>query len=62
MPRMISLKKASSETGLSYYCLRNLCLQNKVAHITSGTKYYINADRLEEYLDNSIDTESVKKE
>lgn len=52
MSRMLSLKQAAAETGLSYYCLRNLCLENKVAHITSGTKYLINADRLEEYLNN----------
>ena len=52
MSRMLSLKQAASQTGLSYYCLRNLCLENKVAHITSGTKYLINADRLEDYLNS----------
>ena len=51
MPKMLSLKQASTETGLSYYCLRNLCLNGEIAHIRSGNKYMINADRLEEYLD-----------
>lgn len=52
MVKMISLKQAAIETGLSYYCLRNLCLDGKVAHITSGNKYLINADRLDDYLNN----------
>lgn len=61
MSRMLSLKQASAETGLSYYCLRNLCLENKVAHITSGTKYLINADRLEEYLNGMGNDEQEVK-
>ncbi len=50
MPRMMTLKQAAEQTGLSYHCLRNLCLSGKVSHIRSGNKYMINADRLEEYL------------
>lgn len=61
LSRMLSLKQASAETGLSYYCLRNLCLENKVAHITSGTKYLINADRLEEYLNGMGNDEQEVK-
>ena len=60
MSRMLSLKQASSETGLSYYCLRNLCLENKVAHITSGTKYLINADRLADYLNSTGQEKKVE--
>ena len=61
MSRMLSLKQASAETGLSYYCLRNLCLENKFAHITSCTKYLINADRLEEYLNGMGNDEQEVK-
>lgn len=52
LPRMISLKEAASETGLSYYCLRNLCLANKIVHIISGNKFLVNADKLAAYLNN----------
>ena len=50
MARMISLKQASTETGLSYDCLRKMCLANKLVYIRIGKKIMLNADRLEEYL------------
>ncbi len=50
MTRMISLKQAAAETGLSYDCLRKLCLSNKVVHIRVGTKFMLNAEKLELYL------------
>ena len=53
MPRMIGLKQASQETGLSYNCLRQLCLKGEVAHVRAGVKYLINSEKLTEYLNNS---------
>ena len=50
MARMISLKQASMETGLSYDFLRKMCLANKLVYIRAGKKIMLNADRLEEYL------------
>lgn len=50
MARMISLKQASTETGLSYDFLRKMCLANKLVYIRAGKKIMLNADRLEEYL------------
>lgn len=50
MARMISLKQASEETGLSYDCLRNMCLANKLVHIRVGRKIMLNAGKLEEFL------------
>lgn len=50
MPRMISLKEAVKESGLSYHCLRNLCLTGEVVHIRSGNKILINAEKLAKYL------------
>lgn len=50
MPRMITIKEAVLETGLSYDYLRNLCLENKIVYVKSGSKYFINADKLAEYL------------
>ena len=51
MKRMRTIKAASSETGLPYYVIRNLCLQKKIAYIKSGNKYYVNMDSLEGYLE-----------
>lgn len=53
LPHYISIKQASDKTGLSYYYLRQLVLDNKVEHINSGVKYLINEDALSEYLLNS---------
>ena len=47
---MWTLKQASAETGLSYYFLRNLCLQKKIKFVRSGTKYFINKASLLEYI------------
>lgn len=52
VPVMWKLQEAADKTGLSYYYLRNLCLQGKIIHVKSGNKYLINADKLIEYLNN----------
>lgn len=49
-PRMLPIKKVMELTGLSYSCLRNLCLQDKIVHIRVGKKYLINYDRFIDYL------------
>lgn len=50
IPRMISLKEAVAETGLSYCFLRGLCLGGAVYCVRSGNKWLINADSLAAYL------------
>ena len=50
LPRMKTLKEVAELTGLSYTCLRNLCLQNQIVYIRAGTKYLINYDRFIDYL------------
>lgn len=52
LPRMVTLREAAKMTGLSYDCLRKLCLRNEIAHIRIGTKYMINLDKLSDYLNN----------
>lgn len=39
------------KTGLSYECLRQLCINGEIVHMRSGVKYLINLKKLEEYLD-----------
>ncbi len=52
VPVMIPLREASSRTGLSYDCLRKLCLTGKIVFIRSGSKYLVNFGKLCEYLNN----------
>ena len=48
---MKSIKDASIETGLTYHCIRTLCLENKIKFIKSGTKYYVNMPSLFAYCE-----------
>ena len=55
-PRMMTIKAAATETGLSQYFVRQLCLQKKIIHVRTGAKYLVNVDRLIDYL-NAGDTQ-----
>ena len=48
---MIPLKEASELTGLSYSCIRKLCLSNEIRFIRSGSKYYVNTASLMQYCE-----------
>ena len=50
VPRMVKIKTAAAESGLSYDAIRKLCLQKKIPFIRSGAKYLINMDRFIDYL------------
>lgn len=52
MPKMLPIKKVSEVTGVSYECIRRLCIQKKIVFIKSGNKYLINMDKFAEYLDS----------
>ena len=52
MPRMLPIKQAAEETGLSYNFIRQLCIQKKIVFVRSGNKYFINMQKFAEYLDN----------
>lgn len=54
IPTMLTLKEAAQKTGLSYDCLRKLCLQNKIVYIRAGCKFLINQEKLVEYLNGGI--------
>lgn len=61
MIRMVKLREASEETGLSYYYLRKACLEGKIAHIRAGNKFMINMDWLENNI-NEIGKVSDEEE
>lgn len=51
LPRVLSLKEAAAQTGLSYGFLRSLCTSGKVICFRVGrAKWVMNADSLAAFL------------
>lgn len=50
IPEMITINEASKRTGLSYDCLRKMCIAKQIVFIRSGTKYLINFSKLCDFL------------
>lgn len=53
MPPTAPLRKTAEATGLSYYWLRKMCLEKKVASVRCSGKIYINLDSLAELLNGN---------
>lgn len=52
MPKMLTLRAAAKETGLSYGCLRRWILSGHFTfYVKTGNRYLINLDRLNDFLD-----------
>ena len=51
VPVVMPIKEAASVTGLSYSSIRQLCLNNRIRYIKSGTKYYVNMASLLRYCE-----------
>ena len=50
LPTMIKLQEAADLTGLPYYRIWKLCRENKVVNIRAGKRFYINKEKLMNYL------------
>lgn len=50
VPRMISLRKAAGETGLTYLLIKDLCDTGRIAYLKSGRKYLVNYQSLLAFL------------
>lgn len=51
MPKMMTLRDAAKETGLTYSCLRRWILSGKFTYyVKAGNKFLVNMDRLAEFL------------
>ena len=50
IPIMLSIQEASDASGLSYECIRQLCISGQIVHIRSGRKYLINQDKFISFL------------
>ncbi len=58
--QMVTLKEASSRTGISYDRLRKMCINRQIVYIKAGSKFLINWDKLVDYL-NVGDKEGGKR-
>lgn len=53
MPRMVTIRAAAEETGLTYSCLRRWILSGQFTYyVKAGSRYLVNMDRLAEFLDS----------
>ena len=50
---MKTIKEISRLSGLSYYYIRNLCLNNQIVYVRAGNKFLINYDRFAEFLNGT---------
>lgn len=60
IPRMRTIQQLSEETGISYYAIRKMCLEEKIKFIKTGRKYLINYEKFIDYLNG--ESEEMKKE
>ncbi len=50
IPEMIPIREAAERTGLSYNCLRNMCIRDEIAYYRTGKKFLINFPYLCRFL------------
>lgn len=51
MPRMLTIREAAKETGLTYNCLRRWILSGEFTfYVKAGSRFLVNMDRLAEFL------------
>lgn len=53
MPKMMTLREAATETGLTYSCLRRWILSGQFTYyVKAGSRYLVNMDRLADFLNS----------
>lgn len=52
VPRMLTMREASRETGLSYNHIRSLSKNGKIVSIRAGNRILINREKLIDYLNS----------
>lgn len=55
IPTMVTIKEASSQTGVSYDFIRKLCLQKRIVFIKAGSKYLINLEKFVAFLNGEME-------
>lgn len=51
VPSVMTIPEAADFSGFSAYFIRRLCRENKLKHVNSGKKIYIQTASLKEYAD-----------
>lgn len=51
VPAVMTIPEAADFSGFSPYFIRRLCRENKVKHVNSGKKIYVQTASLKEYAD-----------
>lgn len=53
MPKMVTIRVAAEQTGLTYSCLRRWILEGKFPYfVRAGSKYLINSEKLAAFLNS----------
>ncbi len=53
MPKMVTIRVAAEQTGLTYSCLRRWILEGKFPfYVRAGSKYLVNLEKLAEFLNS----------
>lgn len=55
MKIMCGIREAAEYTGLSYECIRRLCLTKSIKFVKSGNKYYVNMTSLLKYCGEDVE-------
>ena len=49
-PEMLTIKEVALRTGVSEHFIRILCKKKEIVYVKSGTKYLINYNKFQEFL------------
>ncbi len=52
VPTMVTIGEASEMTNLTYYAIRKLLKEDKICSIKVGNKFFINFEKLVDYLES----------
>ena len=52
VPRMLTIREASKEVGLSYNYIRSLCLSGRIVSIRAGNRIMVNREKLIAFLNS----------
>ncbi len=56
MPKMVTIRVAAEQTGLTYSCLRRWILEGKFPYyVRAGSKYLVNLEKLADFLNTPAD-------
>lgn len=48
------IKKEDPSSAITYNCIKNLCIENKIKYVKTGNKYIVNIESLFKYLNCEV--------